>query len=97
MFLLSICLGIVLLNCLCWNMKETKLFEFSKGSVRKFRFEVKTALGGTSDDCRKLLCEFQCCPTKAGYFNLAFCLWVPYVSLSLYWGNSDLPNEKEDL
>jgi len=96
MFLLSICLGIVLLNCLCWNMKETKLFEFSKGSIRKLKFEVETALEGTADDCRELLCEFQCSPTKTGYFHLELCLWIPYMNLSFYW-NHEIPDEKEGL
>lgn len=95
MFLLSICLGIALLNCLCWNMREAKRFGFGKGSIRKFRFEIQTTLEGTADNCRELYCNFQCSPAKVGCLSLALCLWIPYIRLSLYWGNSDLPDGKE--
>ena len=97
MFLFFTFLGVVLLYCLCWNMKETKRFEFGKGNIRKFRFEIIAVLEGTTDDCRGLLYTFSCCPAKQGYFELALCLWIPFVSLNLYWGNVNLPNEKEDL
>ena len=80
-------------------MKETKRFEFSKGSVRKFRFEVAAVLEGTDDDYREFRCAFQFCPTKAGYLNLDLCLWIPFVDLNLYWGwdLSDSPESENKL
>jgi len=97
MFLFFTFLGIVLLYCLCWNMKETKQFEFSKGAVRKFEFQVEAALEGTTGGCRELLYIFSCCPTKQGYFELTLGLWIPFVSLNLYWGNSDSPESENKL
>jgi hypothetical protein len=97
MFMFFTFLGVVLLYCLCWNMKETKRFEFGKGSVRKFKFQVEAALEGTSDACRAFSCGFACCPTKQGYFELTLGLWIPFVSLNLYWGNSDSPESENKL
>jgi len=98
MFLFFTFLGIVLLYCLCWNMKETKRFEFSRGDWKRFRLSIRTALEGTSNDgCRELLCEFRCYPTKTGYLDLALCLWIPFVGLSIHWGNWDIPNKEAEL
>ena len=90
MFLLCFCLGIVLLNCLCWNMKETKELEFSRGRVSRFRFSISVELEGSATDYRELSCEFRCSPTKTGYLFFSFALWIPFVSLNLYWNEGGL-------